>query len=266
MSFLGGCFTWNGITSKDFGLILASINNSLNEVPSGSGIEIQGVSSIKNPRKLFLGAKENQVLEFPVEIVSEKPLDLPTFLRIKQWLFGSPGYHKLQIEDEWYSDFYFNCILKPSEDIKFGGEYFGLRCSVECDSPYAYTFPQTQTYTFDSSVINYFEFDNFSAEIHGLRPIIEFKMSKSGKEFSIKNLATNREFKMAGLSPNEVITVDNQNEIITSSTNLNRFKNLSKGRNQGYFSLVHGRNKLECHGLLEYLKITYQFAVRLGGG
>lgn len=257
---------YNGISSKDFGLILTSINTSLNEVTSGSGIEIKSESVMKNPKKIFLGARENTVLEFPIEIVSKEPIDLPTFLRIKNWLFGDPTYHKLQIEDEWYSDFYFNCILKANEDIKFGGQYFGIRCNVECDSPYAYTFPQTNVYNFDSSAINYFEFDNFSAEIYGLRPIIEIKISSVGNSFNIKNLATNREFKMTNLSPNEVITVDNQNEIITSSTGLNRFKNLSKGENQGYFSLVHGINKLECHGLLNYLKITYQFAVRLGGG
>lgn len=266
MSFLGNYFMYNGISSKDFGLILTSINTSLNEVTSGSGIEIKSESVMKNPKKIFLGARENTVLEFPIEIVSKEPIDLPTFLRIKNWLFGDPTYHKLQIEDEWYSDFYFNCILKANEDIKFGGQYFGIRCNVECDSPYAYTFPQTNVYNFDSSAINYFEFDNFSAEIYGLRPIIEIKISSVGNSFNIKNLATNREFKMTNLSPNEVITVDNQNEIITSSTGLNRFKNLSKGENQGYFSLVHGINKLECHGLLNYLKITYQFAVRLGGG
>ena len=266
MSFLGNYFIYNGISSRDFDLILVSINSSLNDIPSGSGAEFKTESVMKNPKKLFLGAKENITLEFTLEIVSRNPIDLPTFLRIKHWLFGSPGYHKLQIEDEWYSDFYFNCILKANEDIKFGGEYFGIRCNAECDSPYAYTFPQTKIYNFDSSVINYFEFDNFSAEIYGLRPIIEFKLSSSGKEFSIKNLSTNREFKMTNLSPNEVVTVDNQNEIITSSTGLNRFKNLSKGTNQGYLSFTHGLNKLECHGLLEYLKITYQFAVRLGGG
>lgn len=257
---------YNGISSKDFGLILVSINTSLNEVTSGSGIEIKSESVMKNPKKIFLGARENTVLEFPIEIVSKEPIDLPTFLRIKNWLFGNPTYHKLQIEDEWYSDFYFNCILKANEDIKFGGQYFGIRCNVECDSPYAYTFPQTNIYNFDSSAINYFEFDNLSAEIYGLRPIIEIKLSDAGNSFNIKNLSTNREFKMTNLSPNEVITVDNQNEIITSSTKLNRFKNLSKGENQGYFSLVHGINKLECLGLLDYLKITYQFAVRLGGG
>lgn len=266
MNFLGNYFVYNGISSRDFGLILASINSNLSDIPSGSGLEIQSTSVMRNHRKLLLGVKESQPLEFSVEIVSNNPIDLPAFLRIKQWLFGNPGYHKLQIEDEWYSDFYFNCILKPNEDIKLGGEYFGLRCNVECDSPYAYTFPQTKTYNFDSSVINYFEFDNFSAEIYGLRPVIEFKLSNTGNDFMIKNLTINREFKMTGLSPNEVITVDNQNEIITSSTGLNRFKNLSKGENQGYFSFTHGINKLECHGLAEYLKVTYQFAVRLGGG
>ena len=134
---------YNGISSKDFDLILVSINTGLNDIVSGSGIEIKSESVMKNPRKLFLGVKENTVLEFPIEIVSKEPIDLPTFLRIKNWLFGNPGYHKLQIEDEWYSDFYFNCILKSNEDIKFGGEYFGVRCNIECDSPYAYTFPLT---------------------------------------------------------------------------------------------------------------------------
>jgi len=266
LSFLGNYFIYNGISSRDFGLILASINNSLNEILSGSGMEIQSVSILKNPRKLFLGAKETQVLEFPIEIVSEKPIDLPTFLRVKEWLFGNAEYRKFQIEDEWYSDFYFNCILKANEDIKFGGEYFGVRCNVECDSPYAYTFPKTKTYSFDNSIINYFEFDNFSAEVYGLRPIIEFKLSNSGKDFKIINLKTNRIFEMKDLLPNEIITVDNQNEIISSSEKLNRFKSLSRGENQGYFVLTHGINKLECHGLLEYLKITYQFSVRLGGG
>ena len=266
MGFLGNYFVYNGISSKDFGLILVSINTSLNEVTSGSGIEIKSESVMKNPKKLFLGAKENLSLEFPIEIVSKEPIDLPTFLRIKNWLFGNPTYHKLQIEDEWYSDFYFNCILKANEDIKFGGQYFGIRCNVECDSPYAYTFPQTNIYNFDSSAINYFEFDNFSAEIYGLRPIIEFKLSNSGKDFKILNLETNRIFEMTNLSPNEIITVDNQNEIITSNTGLNRFKNLSRNKNQGYLSFAHGVNKFECYGYAEYLKITYQFAVRLGGG
>ena len=266
MSFLGNYFNFAGINSKDFGLKIVSINGNLTDVPSGSGYEYQSISAVRNPRKLFLGLKESNALEFTIEIVSENPVDLPTFLRIKHWLFGNIGYQKLQIESEWYEDFYFNCILKSTEDIKFGGECFGLRCNVECDSPYAYTFPQTNIYNFDSSAINYFEFDNFSAEIYGLRPIIEFKLSNSGKDFKILNLKTNRIFEMTNLVPNEVITVDNQNELITSSTGLNRFKNLSRNKNQGYFSLVHGVNKLECHGLLNYLKITYQFAIRLGGG
>ena len=41
--------------------------------------------------------------------------------------------------------------------------------------------------------------------------------------------------------PNEIITVDNQNEIITSSNGINRFKNLEKGENQGYFNRVFKR-------------------------
>lgn len=266
MSFLGNYFNFDGINSKDFGLKIVSINGNLTDIPSGSGYEYQTVSAIRNPKKLFLGLKESNALEFSIEIVSENPIDLPTFLRIKHWLFVNIGYQKLQIESEWYEDFYFNCILKPTEDIKFGGECFGIRCMVECDSPYAYTFSTTITYTFDSSIMNPFEFDNLSAEIYGLRPIIEFKLSNSGKDFKILNLRTNRVFEMTNLSPNEVITVDNQNEIITSSTGLNRFKNLSRNKNQGYLSFTHGVNKFECYGYAEYLKITYQFAVRLGGG
>ena len=50
MSFLGNYFVYNGISSKDFGLILVSINTSLNEVTSGSGIEIKSESVMKNPK------------------------------------------------------------------------------------------------------------------------------------------------------------------------------------------------------------------------
>lgn len=69
MSFLGDHFVYNGLSSKDFDLILVSINTGLNDIVSGSGIEIKSKSVMKSPRKLFLGVKENTVLEFPIEIV-----------------------------------------------------------------------------------------------------------------------------------------------------------------------------------------------------
>lgn len=279
MSFLGSYFVYNGISSKDFELRLMSINVNLNEVPSGSGIEINNTQVMRNPQRLFLGIKENQVLEFPIEIVSKKAIDFPTFLRIKQWLFGVSEYKRLQIEDDWYCDFYFNCIIKANEDIKFNGEYYGLRCNVECDSPYAYSFPLTQEYKSDGSASQDFTFDNYSAEIYGLKPIIEFKMSDKGNDFAIQNLTTSRIFKMTSLNPNEIITVDNKNQIIKSeietnisggtlryTSGINRFKNLARGANQGYFYLTHGINRLRCEGNWKYLKITYQNAVRLGGG
>lgn len=266
MSFLGSYFTYGGVTSHDFDLILVAINGNLNDIPSGSGAEIYTTATSRNPKRLFLGKKENQALEFQVEIVSEKAIDFPTFLRIKQWLFGTSEYQKLQIEEEWYSDFYFNCILKPSEDIKFGGEFFGVRCTVECDSPYAYTFPITRNYVSDNSFSQDFIFDNYSAEIYGLRPLLEFKLTDSGNSFEIKNKTTDRSFSMTNLHENEIITVDNQNQIITSSMGYNRFGNLSKEKNYGYLSFAHGVNQLEFIGYWEYAKLTYQVAVRLGGG
>ena len=47
MSFLGNYFVYNGISSKDFGLILVSINTGLNDIVSGSGIEIKSESVMK---------------------------------------------------------------------------------------------------------------------------------------------------------------------------------------------------------------------------
>jgi len=263
---LGSHFTFDSINSRDFGLIIASINVDLNSAQSGSGFEIQTASTGKNAEKLFLGVRQSAVLEFSLEIVSEKAIDLATVLRIKHWLFGAIGYKKLQIWAPWYEDFYFNCILKPSEDIKFGGEFYGFKCAVECNSPYAYTFPLTTVWKFDDSRINSFQFNNFSADLEGLRPKIEFTLSKSGTFFRIENLTTRKIFSMRNLQPNEKITVDNKNQIITSSTGLRRFSNLETGENKGFLSFAHGINKLDCHGLLSDFKMTYQFAVRLGGG
>ena len=102
MSFLGNYFNFAGINSKDFGLKIVSINGNLTDVPSGSGYEYQSISAVRNPRKLFLGLKESNALEFTIEIVSENSIDLPTFLRIKHWLFGNFGYQKLQIDRHIY--------------------------------------------------------------------------------------------------------------------------------------------------------------------
>ena len=45
---------------------------------------------------------------------------------------------------------------------------------------------------------------------------------------------------------------------------MNYYRHLDKEKVQ--FDFAHGINKFECYGYVEYLKITYQFAVRLGGG
>ena len=87
MSFLGNYFNFGGVNSKDFGLKIVSINDNVTDIPAGSGYEYQSVSSIRNPKKLFLGLKESNALEFPIEIVSENPIDLPTFFTHKALAF-----------------------------------------------------------------------------------------------------------------------------------------------------------------------------------
>jgi phage-related protein len=147
--------------------------------------------------------------------------------------------------------------------IRVGNIVRGVKTTVVCDSPFYYTFPITTTYTYgsppSSSAIL---FDNFTQDSGYTFPTIEITMNGTGGTATIVNSTDNtRTFQFTGLAANEVINVDNDLQIITSSLSLLRLANFNKN----FFRFLKGRNILSVTGNISQLKFTYQFAKKLGG-
>jgi hypothetical protein len=212
----------------------------------------------------LLNETHGQVLEFPVEIYGSS-MDVFKQIEIKNWLYGKPGYHKLQICIDHHNTFYYNCKLIATTDIVFGAPN-GFRFNVVCDSPGAWEFPKTVTYKFPTHSYYNFLFNNISGDSDYMRPIIEFKTMTNTYNFSLKNnsdidsTGNARTFSFTNIQGNEIITVDNKNKIMTSSSGLYRLDNFNKK----FFRLKRGVNEITAIGSCEYMKITYQNFRRLG--
>ena len=85
-----GCgfhFIYDGIPSEIYGISLVFIDQDFNFVPSGSGIELQLDQVSRSPEKIILGEVQSPVLEFPITIFADEPMDVFKQIEIKNWEF-----------------------------------------------------------------------------------------------------------------------------------------------------------------------------------
>lgn len=269
LKMIGYPFIYNGVPSEVFEMSIVFINNNNTEINSGSGVEMQTDSVFRNPEVLFMGARQAPVLEFPIEFVCEKPMDIYTYHEVKDWLFGGLEFKPLQICIDNLKTYYFNCKITAQKDYIYGDGYRGFSGNVVCDAPWAWEFPISKT--FNSSDMpneyNTIKIFNLSADKEDVKPIVRFTLAQNSYSFSMRNQSyENYLFEFTNLLSGEEIEVDNKSGIISSSTGLRRLKNLTKGKNSGFFKLKRGLNTLSCTGKIEKLEIIYQNAIRLGGG
>ena len=78
------------------------------------------------------------------------------------------------------------------------------------------------------------------------KPKIEIELVNNNTDVSLKNLSNNGEiFSFTGLKPNEIISIDNENEFIKSN---NQLSNPFSKFNRKWLKLVYGVNRLEVTG------------------
>ena len=141
----------------------------------------------------------------------------------------------------------------------------GIRCKAECDAPWAWEYPRTESYAFPANVgvkNNSIHFLNLSNDHNDTMPIVKFKLSPNQTDFHIINPTYNGlDFGWKDLQGGETIECDCQTGIITSSTGMRRLKHFNKK----FLRLVAGMNELECIGFVDSLDITYTPVRRVGG-
>jgi phage-related protein len=260
MSFWGNTFIFDDIPSETYGLYISSPEGGMVDTTGSGDVELMTQTVFRRPKPYLLGVQQAPVLSFDVQFTSPWELMAEDIKIIQAWLFGKTDYKKLQIVQYDMQNIYFNCFLTAPRIIRAGNKIQGIAGTVVCDSPFAWAYAKSLTKTYAYTANETFLFLNESDNSYYEYPAISATVSVYGGGFSVKNITdSNRTFTFTGLSANEVLSVDNEHCIISSSTGLLRLTNF----NQNWFRLVYGVNQLQITGNVASITFTYTPAVKM---
>ena len=264
MAFYARFFQFDGVPSETYGLTISEVDASANSSTMGSAsMEMVSRKIYRRATPYFYGGTPSENLSFDISITAiDEDIDAEKSQLIQKWLFSSRKYKKLLIIQPDMQDRYYNCIFNNPQIVRVGNIIRGYTATVQCDAPYSWAFPKTVEYTYSSPVTDAsIVFNNVSDDRGSyLYPKTVLTVSNVGGNITITNQNdSNRQFSFTGLSANEVITVDNSLQILTTSLGIRRMGNFNKK----FLRLIPGLNNLRIQGNIAKLSITSQFVAKL---
>jgi len=260
MAFYAKSFNYDGIDSDTYDLRIANIGETTSSNQGSGDVEILETYIYRRIKPYFYGITYTSKLEFPVTFLSENEITAPMLSFILTF-FGKSSYKRLAIIQDDMDDVYLMCIFKSPVIKRIGNVAYGVSGTCVLDSQFSYTYSKTLTY--DSPLPTSITFQNNSHDGGYLYPSVNFTMKTTGGNLSITNTSdSDRAFTFTGLSSSEIVTVNNDLGIVSSSTGspiLSKF-------NKNFLRLIPGTNVLSVSGTsVQSLSLTYQFLKRIGG-
>lgn len=266
MAFFGRSFIYDNIPSETYGLYIMDIDsNEINKSMGSSSMEILEQKIYRKATPYFYGSYPSPKLSFNFSAYSEQEMDAEHFALVQKLLFSSRSYRKFAIDQEDMQNIYFNCILNSPQINRVGNLIRGFSCEVICDSPFAWLYPKTTTYTYTSSIVNSTETYYNGSDDTGnyLYPDLVITQNNIAGDISITNLDdSNRIFLFEDLQADEVLIISNNNQTISSSTGLKRLSLFNKH----FLRLVPGVNRLKVEGNVLSIVMTNQWVAKKIGG
>lgn len=214
----------------------------------------------RRPEVYLFGTQQTPVLEFTITFACEHVLDASRQAAVSRWLFGHQTYKKLQIVQCDYQDVYFNCLLMSPEIGTYGNYPYSITCTVLCDSPFAWEEPRTYKYgpvVTEATIIH----ENMQDDNYYTFPVVEFQLTGNSTDVTFTNITDNNSYmKFTNLLAGETITVDCKRGIITGNSGLLRADNFDGI----FFRLLPNLNEIKISGMINYLKIIYKNARKVG--
>lgn len=209
-------FTFNGISCEDMGLVMINDGGGLYEenfLPSRRIIE----TTIANKNTPNYGKVELTPLSFSISFFIEEWESRDNLRAIARWLFTD--YYK----PLWFSSnpsrILYAMVDGDPKLFHNGLKQGYVTVNFRCNSPFSFSEPNTEVFNVNGS----FDFNLFNEGDLTIRPNMKITCLSVG-DISIKNHQNNQEFKITNVQPNEIITVDCNNETIVSSLEyINRF-------------------------------------------
>lgn len=268
MAFWGDYFVYDGIPCTEFGLRLYEVNGVKPGEGSFSLPSDVSEDRIANRYKpLFYGVTQNEPLSFKLVFGADKDLaDSGGFFdawdreAVSEWLSPLDGYKWLEIEQDDMEQVRYKARIEDLSMVELGNLPIAFSCTVKCDSPFAYQYPVTYSYSCKDTTT--FLLRNLGTYRGGYYPYMKIKLNGTDTIKIINHSDNDRTFEFTDLPQNHFleISVDNENGIIKCNEDLNLYKYF----NFEFFKLVRGDNFLEVVGDCE-LDIICEFPVNIGG-
>jgi hypothetical protein len=264
--FYGASFTYNGVSSELYDLRILNFDTSVADSPPDGEVNILEKWIYRKSRPYYYGRAYQTPLEFDFTVGSFNSIPGAIRNSIESWLVGQMSYQPLRIMQDDISDTVFNVIFTRAPTKYIGNVNFALTLHARCDRPFGIYYPPVMSGSFTSASpavlkTSSFVYNNLSADADYNRPEVSFTMNSNGGSFSLTNLSdSSRQFLFTGLSPLEELTVDNDREIITTSSSALRMTNFNKN----FFRLIYGVNNINLSGNITDYSITATFAKKIG--
>lgn len=239
-------FTFDGESSAMYGLMVYDIGGrGQSDVSFGNKASIVETRTNNRIQPIYFGTNyHSKPLEFKLVFGAERELDRYELEDIAYWLTGRKEYKWLSIGQQDMEQLQFRCMVTELTPISHGWLPVAFQATIQCDCPYAYSYPFEKQYTISGETTILFR--NESSVREYLKPEISFAPASSTRTLSLVNLNDdNREFKLTGIPSGASIFVNNSNGIIQE---LSSGYNLYDGFNLNFFRLVHGDNNIKVTG------------------
>lgn len=269
MAFYGCDFIFDGKSSATFDLMLYDVGSSNEDGKFETGGKIVEIRTAWRHSPLHYGVTRNNPLVFKITFGANlERIDDGEYLtrsemeEIATWLTDYDDYKNLEIIQSDMNGIYYKCIITDLEYKTVGKYPWYFEATVTCDSPYAYYSTSTYTYNFGTTPSVAFR-NKSSSQFYRPKLIITSSSSSANNSVTITNTSdNNRQFQITGIpAGNVVITVDNENEVITNNQGLNLYGNLTGFK---FFRLVRGINNLIFSGANISIQIVCDFPVNIG--
>lgn len=233
-------FTYNGVSSSDMGVTHVSVNSGLFQDSLGSNRTIVEQQNNLTDRRYFKRVSLDPI-EIEMNIMFNQPMSDTQYDSIFSWLLQD-YYKELYFESDVDKIFYCMPNGKPIINHNGGGEGY-ITITMRCFDGYLYS--RQFSYFFDlsfntSTGTTITLTNNGQTDIYPSLTILVKEAS-----ITILNLTTNESTQLTGLSVGETITLDNENEeISTDVAGVYRFSNL----NDTYVRVLSPSNQYKVTG------------------
>lgn len=289
MAFYGSYFTFDGVSCRDYNLMIYDFGSSTQEDTvafgsTGTAIEDRIANRYSS---LFYGIKQDVPLTFSLTFGADccllekgRAFKRPEVARIASWLTGHNTWKWLAIEQPDMLFARYKCYISGLRLITYDGKPWAFNCTVTCDSPYAYL--EEDTLSFSVNGTDTIEIENLSS-YHGYyypyliidttdrANITIVNTSDSNRTFSISQAANAGAGIAAGIPSGKRFRVDNENQIITVSAYNSQTQEYEADAtinpyalfNNRFLGLVPGVNTLTLTGSFD-LQVVTAFPVDIG--